>query len=81
MLKYNYSENEIVLCRKFAYDAEAHIALTALQQNGIQAIIDGEIFSSLYPGNAGIGGLRLMVHRRDLERALQIVDSLNFDGE
>ncbi len=81
MLKYDYSENEIVLCREFSYDAEARIAMQALEQNGIQCVIDGEIFSSLYPGNAAIAGLRLMVRRADLERALDIVDSLNFNGD
>lgn len=81
MLEYDYSENEIVLCRQFTYDAEARIAMSALEQNGIRSIIDGEIFATLYPGNPSLAGLRLMVRRADLERALQIVDSLNLDGE
>ncbi len=82
MLKYDYTDNEIVLCREFINDVEARIALAALENEGIEAVIDNEIFSRIYPiGNSDLGTLRLMVKRRDLERALQIVDSLNFEGE
>lgn len=82
MLSYNREDNEIVLCRNFVSDAEAHIAEAALRQEGIMCIIDNELFSRVYPiGASGLGELRLMVKRRDLERALEIIDSLNFEGD
>ncbi|MCM1292641.1 MAG: DUF2007 domain-containing protein [Bacteroides sp.] len=79
-LTYNKEDNEITLCREFDSDAEAHIAMAALQQEGIVCVIENELFSRIYPVGGMLGGLRLMVHRRDLDKALQIVDSLNFEG-
>lgn len=82
MLSYNREDNEIVLCREFVSDAEAHIAEAALRQQGIMCIIDNELFSRVYPiGVPGLGELRLMVKRRDLARALEIIDSLNLEGD
>lgn len=80
--KYDYTQNEIVLCRAFFNDTEARIALAALENAGITAIIDNDVFSRIYPiGFNSLGALRLMVHRRDLERASDIVDGLDFGGE
>lgn len=82
MLKYDKSDSELVVCREFISDAEAHIAEAALRQEGIMCVIENELFSRIYPiGTSDLGGLRLMVFRRDLERAEQIIDSLNFSGE
>ncbi|MDE6100242.1 MAG: DUF2007 domain-containing protein [Paramuribaculum sp.] len=81
-LKYDYTDNEIVLCREFANDAEARIALAALENEGINAIIDNDVFSRIYPiGFSSLGALRLMVCRRDLDRASEIIESLNFNGD
>ncbi len=45
-------------------------------------VIDNELFSRIYPiGTSGLGELRLMVFGRDLDKANQIIDSLNFSGE
>ncbi len=80
MLKYDYSDSQIVLCREFMNEAEARIALAALDSEGIEAIIDNEVFSRIYPiGNSSLGALRLMVRRHDLEKALDIVNSLHLD--
>ena len=79
MLRYDRTDNEIVLCREYPNDFQAHMALAALEQEGIPATIDNEIFSTLYP--VGVGNwstLRLMVRRRDLDRARRIVDQLDF---
>lgn len=80
-LTYNRNDNEIVLCREFNSDAEAHIAQSVLEQEGIQCVIDNELFSRIYPVGGMLGGLRLMVKRRDLDRANEIIDSLNFEGD
>lgn len=82
MLRYDKTDNELVNCAEFISDAEAHIAEAALRQEGIMCVIDNELFSRIYPiGTSDLGGLRLMVFRRDLEKAKQIIDSLNFSGE
>lgn len=81
MLSYNKNDSEIVLCREYPTDFQAHMAQAALEQEGIESIIDNELFSSVYP--VGVGGwssLRLMVRQRDLERARAIVDQLSFDS-
>lgn len=81
MMKYDYTDSQIVLCREFMTEAEARIALAALENEGIEAIIDNEVFSRIYPiGNSSLGALRLMVRRYDLEKALDIVNTLNFDS-
>ncbi|MDE7411745.1 MAG: DUF2007 domain-containing protein [Paramuribaculum sp.] len=81
MLSYNRNENEIVLCRTFSSDIEAHIAQAALEEEGLTCILENEIFSRLYPiGFNSIGGIRLMVKSRDMERAGEIVDSLSFEN-
>lgn len=80
-LTYNKHDNEIVLCSEFANDTEAHIASAALEQAGIPCFIDGELFSRVYPVGGMLGGLRLMVKRKDLDRANDIINSLNFEGE
>ncbi|MCM1349131.1 MAG: DUF2007 domain-containing protein [Firmicutes bacterium] len=80
MLKYDYSENEIVLCREFYSNFDAHLAQTRLNQEGIEAILDGELFSRIYPG-LGFSSVRLMVKRRDLQKALDLINSMDFNGE
>lgn len=78
---YDKNQDNVVLAREFYSDAEAHIAEAALNQEGIMCVIDNELFSRIYPiGNSSLGGLRLMVRRRDLDKAIQIIDSLNFEG-
>ncbi len=77
-----YNRNELELCRIYQLDSEAHIAEAALAEAGIESVLDNEIFSRIYPiGFNTLGGIRLMVRHRDMERALGILDSLNFSGE
>ncbi len=72
---YNMNNNEIVLCRTFSSDASAHIAQSLLEEAGIQSIIDNQIFGSVYPiGFNSLGGFRLMVNKKDLPKAMEIVN-------
>lgn len=74
------NSDEIVLCRAFSSDASAHIAQSLLEEEGIRSIIDNQVFGSVYPiGFNSIGGFRLMVYRKDLERATEIVDKARLD--
>lgn len=78
MINYDKTEQELVLCREFTSDIDAQVALAALKQANIICTIDNEIFSRIYPGlNAPWGCLRLMVFRRDLDKANEILDLLN----
>ncbi len=81
-ITYNRNDDKIILCREFSSDTEALIAKAALEQEGIICTIDNELFSRIYPiGLNQLGGLRLMVKGRDLDRANKIIDSLNLSGE
>lgn len=82
MIKYDKSDDELVECHEFSTDAEAHLAEAWLNQEGIDCYLFNEIFSSLYPvGVAPFGGIRLMVRRRDMERAADIINHLNLSGQ
>lgn len=78
-LTYNRNDNDIVPAAEFSLDAEAHIALAALQQEGIESFLDNEIFSRIYP-IGGFASVRLMVKQRDLEKAQTIINSLNLQS-
>lgn len=81
MIRYDKSNDDLVECREFATDAEAHLAEAWLRQEGIECYLFNEIFSSLYPvGVAPFGGVRLMVRQRDLEKALDVINHLNLEG-
>lgn len=77
----NKHNDEIVLCRRFYDDVAANLALGALRENGIPSTIDNQIFSSVYPlGMSSLGALRLMVFKKDLDRANEILDSMHLDS-
>lgn len=80
MIKYDNSGNDVVLCRVFYTNTQACIAQGILNDNGIDAVLDGELFSRIYPG-LDFATIRLMVRRRDLERATGILSSVTFDDD
>lgn len=66
--------DQLVTVATFDFDWQAHIAQGLLTEEGIQSVIDNEIFGSLYPiGFNSIGGINLKVMNRDAERARQII--------
>lgn len=74
MRPYNHDRDTLTCCATFATDWEAHIAAGVLEENGIPSTIDNEIFSSIYPiGFNSLGGIRLMVWQRDLDRARRLL--------
>lgn len=81
-LTYNKNDDEIVPCKEFSLDAEARLAESFLKNEGISCFIESDFFSTIYPMPFGspLGGARLMVKNRDLERARQLIDSLNLEG-
>ena len=78
MINYDKTNRELILCREFSSDIDAQVAEAALRQAGIICTIDNAIFSRIYPVlNAPWGCLRLMVFGRDLDKANEILNSLN----
>ncbi|MDE6653990.1 MAG: DUF2007 domain-containing protein, partial [Muribaculaceae bacterium] len=62
-------------------EPEAYIVKSILEQEGIFVSVLNDSFSRIYPiGFNSIGGIRLMVRRSDLDRALDIINSLNLQG-
>ncbi len=59
-------------------DWQAHIALAELAENGIEAIINNEIMSTVYPIGA-MGGIRILVREEDAEVAARLLNDLVFD--
>lgn len=73
--------DEPMVCGIFNREPEAYIVKSILEQEGIFVSVLNDSFSRIYPiGFNSIGGIRLMVRRSDLDRALDIINSLNLEG-
>lgn len=80
----NKSDNDdrLVVFNSYVNDADAYIAKGVLQTNGVPCIINNEIFSSVYPvGLAPWGSIKLLIFRRDMEKAIQIMKSKPLPGQ
>lgn len=68
-------DSDIILIQEFYDLAQAYIAKGVLDANGIDAIVDNEIMSSVYPITiTPLGAIRLMVRRGDLDAARKILN-------
>ena len=73
-------DSNLVLLGVYNSDVDAHIAKGVLETNGILAIIDNEVFSSVLPATlTSVGGLRLMVNRRDEDAARKVLAAQQAD--
>lgn len=73
-------DDDIVLCRTFETNVNAHIAQGVLEEHGIRSIIDNQIFGSVLPISFnGIGAFRLMVYRKDLDEATRLVNQTGLE--
>lgn len=73
--------DEPMVCGIFNREPEAYIVKSILEQEGIFVSVLNDSFSRIYPiGFNSIGGIRLMVRRSDLDRAFDIINSLNLEG-
>ncbi len=70
------SDNDRLIClATFPTLPEASIVKGMLEANGIPAILDNQIFGSLYPiGFNSIGGIPVMVFARDLDAARELLE-------
>ena len=68
--------SELVLLKTFSTDWEAYIAKGVLENEGIPSIVNNDIMSGIYPiGFNKLGGVRILVFRRDLERAKKAIEN------
>ncbi|MDE5646777.1 MAG: DUF2007 domain-containing protein [Muribaculaceae bacterium] len=65
--------DELVTLDKFTDLAEAYIIKGMLETNGIPCVVDGGVLSSVYPANLEFSMVRVMVRRRDLLMAVNLV--------
>lgn len=80
----NKSDNDdrLVVFNSYVNDADAYIAKGVLETNGVPCIINNEIFSSVYPvGLAPWGSIKLLIFRRDMEKAIRIIKSKPLPGQ
>ncbi len=80
----NKSDNDdrLVVFNSYVNDADAYIAKGVLETNGVPCIINNEIFSSVYPvGLAPWGSIKLLIFRRDMEKAIRIMKSKPLPGQ
>ena len=76
------NDDRLVVFNSYVNDADAYIAKGVLETNGVPCIIDNEIFSSVYPvGLAPWGSIKLLIFRRDMEKAIQIMKSKPLPGQ
>lgn len=70
-----HNGTRLVVIGIYASDVEANIAKGVLDTNGIPAIIDNEIFSSVLPVTlTSVGRLRLLVRDKDESLARQLLE-------
>jgi hypothetical protein len=76
------NNDRLVVFNSYVNDADAYIAKGVLETNGVPCIINNEIFSSVYPvGLAPWGSIKLLIFRRDMEKAIQIMKSKPLPGQ
>ncbi len=76
------NDDRLVVFNSYVNDADAYIAKGVLETNGVPCIINNEIFSSVYPvGLAPWGSIKLLIFRRDMEKAIQIMKSKPLPGQ
>jgi hypothetical protein len=64
-------QGNLVTVGTFGTGAEAHLFCARLEAAGIPAVVLDEFGTTLYAGMLGItSGIKVMVHEKDLERAL-----------
>ena len=76
------NDDRLVVLNSYVNDADAYIAKGVLETNGVPCIINNEIFSSVYPvGLAPWGSIKLLIFRRDMEKAIRIMKSKPLPGQ
>lgn len=66
--------NDIVLLREFSNEAEANLAASVLEANGVPARVSTDTAGGAFPSLALVFPIRLLVQRDDLELARELLD-------
>jgi hypothetical protein len=66
--------DEIVVLRQFGNEAEANLAASVLEANGIPARVVTDTAGGAFPSLALVFPIRLLVRRDDRSLALQLLD-------
>ena len=72
-MKKNDNPDELILFNAYPTDADAYIAKGVLETNDIPCIVENEIMATMLSGFGGMGGYRLMIFRRDLGAATELL--------
>jgi hypothetical protein len=74
--------DKIVVLKTYGTLSEAYIIKGLLDSQGIDNFLGDEYVSQLYPiFNPDLGGVRLFVYEKDLERIQEIISAQNLDPE
>jgi hypothetical protein len=68
------SGDDVVLLRQFGNEAEANLAASVLEANGIPARVAADTAGGAFPSLALVFPIRLLVRRADRDLALELLD-------
>lgn len=73
-------DDDLILLNTYYSDVDAYIAKGVLETNGIPCVINNEIMSSVYPiTTTSLGGIKLLIFRRDLDVARELLNNPDMD--
>ena len=74
-------EDEVVVFAMYDDPVEANIVKGVLESNGVVAGVMGDAFANTVMKGFAQGTMRVVVFRKDLERAHEIMDSTSVDDQ
>lgn len=78
---YSYGENDLVTVKSCYSAVDAHVFMGLLRDNGVESFLADEAHTSWQPyATYALGGVKIQVRGRDVERALEILSSA-FENE
>lgn len=76
------SRDDAVILRRYADVRQAEFARSVLEGNGVNAFLDVPYTSSMFPHYVlAIGGVALLVRAADMQRATDILENSDIEGE
>lgn len=75
------AEGDIVVLREYSLEAEANLAASVLEANGVPARVAADTAGGAFPSLALVFPIRLLVRRADLALARELLDTDISPGE
>jgi hypothetical protein len=69
------SDDDIAVLRQFSNEAEANLAASVLEANGVPARVAADTAGGAFPSLALVFPIRLLVRRADLALARELLDT------